>query len=376
MTHVTLIATVAMGLEVVLNKELKQLGYTTTVRDGKVEFDGTIADICTTNLWLRTAGRVLIKLTQFKATNFDELFDTTTQFSWEDWLDTTAEFPIAKISLTKSTINSKSRSQAIIKKAIAKRLLRHAPHLPENGPRMPIHVQIQNDIVTLCLDTTGHSLSMRGYRAHMAAAPIRETLAAGLVLLSNYHPEKDVVLDPLCGTGTILIEAGLIAKNMAPGRHHQFISESWPLIPKSLWAESRQHARAQERDIPIQLFGSDQDAHSLEIARKNIELAGLDDIYVQRRDIAEVRSKHKTGKIITNPPYAHRLEDEDTVYALTQTMGRTFHTHFEDWSYYIITAQPNFETIFGEDATKNRKLFNGPIQCRYYQYWRNFTQKK
>ncbi|RAP33178.1 RNA methyltransferase [Candidatus Marinamargulisbacteria bacterium SCGC AG-410-N11] len=369
----TLIATTAMGLESVLKQEVLQLGYKIdNVYDGKVEFEGDLTDICKTNIWLRTAGRIYIKIATFKATTFDELFDKTKQINWHNWIGKNDRFPISKITSRKSTLFSKSDCQSIVKKAIVSQLQSHYKihSLPENEANCAIRIQIENDFVTLSLDSSGAGLNKRGYRAHMDIAPIRETLAAGLILLSRWNPTRDILIDPMCGTGTILIEAGMIAQNIAPGLNRSFASEQWKIIPSKLWNNTRQEAiAAKNNHTNFTILGSDINGRSLNIARKNIELANVTNINVQTLPLSEFNSRHKFGKIITNPPYGDRLNQDINIHDLYTEMGAIFKDNIPDWSYYIITPHEQFEQLFNKKATKRRKLFNGNIQCWYYQYF-------
>lgn len=370
---VTLIATTTMGLEAMLKRELVALGYSNfRVGDGKVEFDAEISDICKANLWCRTAGRIFLKIGQFEATTFDALFDRTKALNWSDWIGPDDAFPVSKVSSKKSELFSKSDSQAIVKKAVVESLKQSHKQssLPETGAPFPIRIQIESDVVVLSIDTSGPGLNKRGYRAHMDKAPLRETLAAGLVMLSHYNPERDIVLDPFCGTGTILIEAAMIAKNMAPGLNRTFNAEEWKAIPVLFWEEARQEARdAMNPDAPCQLFGSDSDGRVLDIARENIELAGVSGVHVQTLPMQEVRSRHGRGKIITNPPYGERMYSPEDIQLLYEDMGDVFRKHFPEWKYYILSASENFFSQFGERSTKHRKLFNGGMQCWFYQYF-------
>lgn len=368
----TLFATATMGLESELNHELKTLGYSTKVFDGKVEFEGDLTDICKTNLWLRTAGRVYIKMGEFEATTFDSLFEQTQDLPWETWIGPHDAFPVTKVTSRKSILFSKSDSQALVKKAVVERLKQahRVQTLPETGAVFAIRIQIENDRVTLSLDTSGVSLSNRGYRAHSDDAPLRETLAAGMLMLARWKPDRDVLLDPLCGTATILIEAGLMAKNMAPGLQRQFESENWDIIPKKLWKDARQSARdaiIQKPDCHI--YGSDNNFRTLDIARKNIQLAGLDNVFVQTLPVQEARSRFDIGKIVTNPPYGARLSDLEETEALYKDMGKTFSKEFKDWSYYILSPHEKFDRVFGKKYNKNRKLYNGGIKCWLYQFF-------
>ena len=369
-----LFATTTMGLESVLAKELRQLHYENIkVFDGKVEFDGDLTDICRCNLWLRTAGRVYLKVTQFKAVTFDALYDQTTAIDWKRWIQVHDCFPITKISSRKSTLFSKSDSQAIIKKAIVDALKsqHNVQHLPESsGSIFAIRVQIENDIVTLSIDTTGPGLNKRGYRAHMDKAPLRETLAAGLLLLSRWRPHKDTLYDPFCGTGTILIEAAMIAQNRAPGLYREFAAEKWKLIPKKCWKTARETAISQIKlNVDVDIHGTDINQNALDIAVKNSGLAKIECITFKQRAFKDISAITGLGKIITNPPYGERLNNTAEIESLYCEMGSQFKTHFLDWTYYILSSHDNFEQFFGFKARKNRKLYNGGIQCRFYQYF-------
>lgn len=371
--RVTCIASTTMGFESVLGNELKQLGMDDVkVMNTKVEFKGDWVDVCRANIWLRSAGRVYIKCAEFKATTFDELYEKTREINWENWIQKEDQFPVANASSRKSALFSKSDCQAIVKKAIVDRL--KAKHritfLAERAAKVPIRIQIENDIVILSIDSSGEGLNKRGYRAHMSKAPLRETLAAGIVLLSRWRPEEDVLLDPFCGTGTLLIEAGLMAKNCAPGINRSFSSEQWAAIPKSAWQSAREEAKsAVKQSVKYRIYGSDHDPKAISIAQKNIELAGLNDIFIQKRDIKEVASRFDKGRIITNPPYGERIQTVQEAEILIQQMGNVFLSRFPQWSYYILSAHESFENLFGKSATKNRKLYNGGLKCWLYQYY-------
>ncbi len=373
MTH-TLIATTIMGLESVLAKEIQALGYDTEIFNTKVAFKGDDQAICRANLWLRTAGRVYLKIASFKATTFDELFDQTRGVNWSEWIGQNDQFPVTQVSSRKSALFSKSDCQSIVKKAIVTHLQTtyKSNTLPETGASYPIRVQIESDIVTLSIDTTGDGLNKRGYRAHMSRAPLRETLAAGLVLLSRWRPDQDVLMDPFCGTGTILIEAGLIARNMAPGLNRSFNSEKWHRMSPDVWATARREATdCIKKESDYRIYGSDNNPKALSIANKNIELAGLTNIFVQKRELTEISSRFEQGKIIANPPYGERLETgpDLEIDQLYEQMGHIFREQFPLWSYYILTSHEAFDRVFGKKSTKNRKLYNGGIMCWYYQYF-------
>jgi len=369
----TLIATTTMGFESVLANEIRALGYESVrVFDSKVEFEGTEKDICRANLWLRTAGRIFVKIAQFKATTFDELFDQTFALNWGQWIQKEDQFPVANVTSRKSILFSKSDCQAIVKKAIVESLKKahNCQTLPETKASFPIRIQIEKDEVILSIDASGSGLNKRGYRAHMDKAPLRETLAAGLVLLSRWNPSEDVLMDPLCGTGTLLIEAGLIARNIAPGLNRSFNSEAWKIVSDSLWKTAKTEAKDLiKKDAEFRIYGSDHHPKALSIANKNIKLAGLSDIFVQKRELKDISSRFDRGKIITNPPYGERTGEIEEIEKLYKEMGIVFMSHFPAWSYYILTANDNFESLFGKRSTKHRKIYNGGIKCWYYQYY-------
>lgn len=368
----TLTATATMGLESIVAKELKDIGmHDIKTLNGKVEFEGTATDVCIANLWLRCADRVLIKVAEFKALSFDELFDKTKAIPWSSYITSRGSFPVDNISSVKSKLYSKRDGQSIIKKAVVEALkAQHkVTYLPENGEKYPIRVQINKDIVQIYLDTSGSGLHRRGYRQSGEKAPIRETLAAGLIKIANWYGDKPL-LDPTCGTGTLLIEAAMIAKNMAPGLNRSFCSEKWPIIPTSLWKREVTAAIRAVRDYPHKILGSDINYRALKAAQENIKNANVDDVvFVQKQDLVELSSKNDYGAIICNPPYGERIGTEEETFELYKNMGKTFKEKFPTWSYYIITSNEKFESSFGRKATKNRKLYNGGIKTYFYQYY-------
>lgn len=374
MKKVTLIATTTSGVESIVADELRDLGYENLrVDNGKIEFDGELKDICRTNLWLRCAGRVLLKVGEFEARSFEELFENTKALPWEKYITVDGEFPVSKVSSVKSTLFSRSDCQSIVKKAIVERLKEKysVEWFEENGAKYSIRVTILKDKVTLTIDTSGEGLYKRGYRAHGNEAPLKETLAAALVKISKWKGGERVLMDPTCGTGTILIEAAMIAKNIAPGGNRRFVSETWSIMPEEMWSDARDEAYSMETpDVECNIYGSDIDGPTLDIARENIKIAGFEDcIFVQKLPLVEIRSKHKYGALICNPPYGERLLEKDEVQKLYREMGKVFTQNFDTWSYYIVTSNTDFEKLFGKRATKNRKLYNGGIQCYYYQYY-------
>jgi putative N6-adenine-specific DNA methylase len=366
----TLIATAAFGLEAVVARELQQLGYTDTKTfNGYVEFTGDEADIARANLWLRTADRVEIKVGQFRATTFEELFEQTKALPWADLMPKDAHFPVEGRSV-KSQLSSEPACQSIVKKAIVESLKKKYPieTFPETGPRYDIEVSLLKDEVTLTLDTSGAGLHKRGYRKLTAQAPIKETLAAALVLLSRWEPHR-VFADPLCGSGTIAIEAAMIGRNIAPGLRRKFVSEQWDWIPATVWKRLRDEAVAMERtDKEVRVFASDIDPEVLSLAEYHARKAGVGPfVHITQKDIADFTNDDPYGCIVTNPPYGERLGERGQVEALYRTMGRVFH-RLDRWSLFVITSHPRFEQLFGKPADKKRKLYNGRIQTNFYQY--------
>ncbi|HEX2954367.1 MAG TPA: class I SAM-dependent RNA methyltransferase [Bacillota bacterium] len=378
MSQINLIATATFGLEAIVGREVEKLGYEKVrVENARVRFTGDESAICRTNLWLRSADRVLVEVGEFTALTFDELFEKTKALPWERWLPKNATFPVEGKSV-KSKLFSVPNCQAIVKKAIVERLKQsyHLQWFEETGPKYKIEVALLKDVATLTIDTSGAGLHKRGYRKLSAKAPLKETLAAALVSLSYWNPER-ILIDPLCGSGTIPIEAGLIGLNIAPGAKRDFISETWPQVPKKLWEQARQEAADQvRRDLKLKIIGTDKDREVLSLARYHAKMAGLDEqIHLQELELSELRNSHQYGCIICNPPYGERLGDQESLVPLYQEMGRIFGS-LESWSYYIITSFPDFERVFGRPADRKRKLFNGRLECQYYQYYGPRPPKK
>lgn len=377
MSKFTLIATSAFGLESVVVKELKKLGYSDfQTFNGGVEFSGDDEALCTCNLWLRSADRVFMKLAEFKALSFEELFQQVKAIPWKNYLREDATFPVYAKSV-KSKLFSLSDIQSISKKAVVESLKENylTQWFEETGPRFPIHISILNDRVKVLLDTSGDGLHKRGYRVDSVKAPLKETMAAALVLLSNWHSDK-VLIDPFCGSGTIPIEAALIGRNIAPGLNRKFISETWDFIPDQVWKNARQKAYAAiDLDKPLKIQGYDIDKHAVRAAKANALEAGLEDaIHFQVRNVDELSSGDKKGCIITNPPYGERLETKSAVEHLYAALGKRL-SLLEGWSYFILTAHEHFESAFGLRADKNRKLYNGRIKSYYYQYFNKEADK-
>ncbi len=371
MTNVDLIATATFGLEALVAQEVKALGYEkVTVENGKVAFNADLSAICRANLWLRTADRVRLKVGEFKATTFDELFEQTRELPWPELIPGNAEFPVEGKSV-KSTLFSVSDCQAIVKKAVVESMKQKYKQqwFPEQGPLYKIEVALLKDIATLTIDTTGAGLHKRGYREKASQAPLKETLAAALILLSHWHPDT-VLMDPFCGSGTIPIEAALIGQNIAPGMNREFVSENWPTIPRELWRQARKETHdlaCYNRSLDI--IGTDIDNDVLKLARQNASEAGVDElVHFQCLPVVQVQSSKKYGKIICNPPYGERLGELREVERLYREMGQVF-SRLDTWSFYILAAHPQFEKLYGRPATKKRKLYNGNIKVDYYQYF-------
>ncbi|MCT8976056.1 class I SAM-dependent RNA methyltransferase [Clostridium sp. CX1] len=373
----TLIATATFGLESIVASELKELGYDDLkIENGKVTFQGDERDIVTCNMWLRTADRILIKMAEFKAVTFEELFQGTLAVDWGSIMPVDAFMHVEGKSV-KSTLFSVPDCQSIVKKAIIEGMKRRYKRdwFSEEGPRYRVEVALLKDIVTLTLDTSGTGLHKRGYRENAGGAPIKETLAAALVLLSKWEPSR-LLADPMCGSGTIPIEAALIGKNIAPGLNRSFISEQWDIIPKSIWEESRRFAKNAVNNKEFKIMASDMDGRVIRTAMENAKKAGVDEyISFQKMPMQDFSSKKRYGFIITNPPYGERLGEVKQVEALYKDMGEVF-GRLKDWSYFVITAHPEFQKHFGKDADKNRKLYNGRLKCYYYQYLGPKPEKK
>ncbi len=374
MDRVTLIASTTMGLESIVTQELKDLGYTDIQTfNGRVEYQADLKDIAVSNIFLRCADRVYIKMGEFKASSFEELFQKTKKLPWADILPSNAEFPVSWISSVKSKLFSKSDCQKIVKKAIVENLRGAYGHdyFPEDGALYRIKVQINKDIAIISIDTSGEPLHKRGYRSEMNEAPIKETLAAALVKLSRWNGGERAFMDPMCGTGTIPIEAAMIARNIAPGANRRFASEEWNIIKDEFWMDARDLAYSKEDyDKECKIYASDIDSETLEIAKKNAAIAEVDDcIMFEEKHLLEVESPAEYGCLVTNPPYGERLLDLEKIERLYRQLGDVCLMRLPKWSYYIITSHEKFQNCFGKKASKNRKLYNGGLKCYYYQYY-------
>ena len=366
------IAPCHFGLEAVLKREIIELGYEiTSVEDGRVTFIGDAEAVCRANVFLRTAERILIKVGQFHAETFDELFEGTKALPWEEYLPQNAKFWVAKAASVKSKLFSPSDIQSIMKKAMVERMRKvyRVNWFPEDGDAFPIRVFLHKDEVTVSLDTTGESLHKRGYRKLTAKAPIAENLAAALIMLTPWNKTR-ILVDPFCGSGTIPMEAAMMAANMAPGMNRSFLAESWThIISRKEWYACMDEAAelvdfSQMPDIQ----GYDIDDEMVRIARENAKLAGVEQyIHFQRRGIEALSHPKKYGFIITNPPYGERLEDKNTIASIYRTLGERYR-QLDSWSLYMITSYEDAQQMIGRKADKNRKIYNGMLKTYYYQF--------
>ncbi len=364
-----LIATCAFGLEAVVARELSALGYESQVtRPGSLLFEGDIDAICRTNVHLRVAERVLVRVATLPAADFDQLFEGTKALRWEDWIPSDGRFPVNGRS-HKSQLHSVPAVQRSVKKAVAERLgEKYGTMLAETGAPYTIEVSLRDDVATLTINTTGAGLHKRGYRRLTGGAPLRETLASALVLLSFWNAERPF-LDPFCGSGTIPIEAALIGRHLAPGLNRQFAAEAWPQIPRQLWQAVRDAARDQiAPPLEQRLIGTDSDAKSLQLARYHAEQAGVaNDIHWQQRDFASLSSKRQYGCLICHLPCGRRPDEQSATEQLYQLFPQVLR-RLPTWSHFILAAGSQFERIVGQCADRRRKLYNGRVACQYYQF--------
>ena len=372
MADFELIAPCHFGMEAVLKREIQKLGYDILkVEDGKVTFAGDEAAIVRANIFLRTTERILIKIGSFKATTFDELFEGTKALPWEQFIPEDGKFWVAKATSIKSKLFSPSDIQSIMKKAMVDRLKKkyNVNWFPEDGASFPLRVTIMKDVVTVGLDTSGDSLHKRGYRQATVKAPITETLAAALIMLTPWKWDR-ILIDPFCGSGTFPIEAAMIGANIAPGMNRSFSAEDWMhLIPKKAWYDAANEAEDQiRRDIEMDIQGYDIDPGAIKAAMENARLAEVDHlIHFQQRPVSQLSHRKKYGFVITNPPYGKRLEEEEDMPALYREIGEAF-SHLDSWSFYLITAFDQAERYLGRKADKNRKIYNGMMKTYFYQY--------
>lgn len=360
------------GLEAVMKKEILDLGYEVSqVEDGRVTFIGDAEAICRANIFLRTTERVLLKVGSFHAETFEDLFQGTRAIPWEEYLPKDAKFWVAKASSIKSKLFSPSDIQSIMKKAMVERMKKAygIEWFPEDGASFPLRVFLHKDTVTVALDTTGESLHKRGYRTLTSKAPITETLAAALIMLTPWKSDR-ILVDPFCGSGTFPIEAAMIAANMAPGMNREFLSEDWKhLIPRKCWYDAMDEANdLVDLSVQTDIQGYDIDGDIVRAARANAKTAGVDElIHFQQRSVSDLSHPKKYGFLITNPPYGERIEDKKNLPELYKTIGERF-AALDSWSAYIITAYEDTERYFGRKADKNRKIYNGMMKTYFYQF--------
>lgn len=367
-----LVATCLFGLEHLLGEEIENLGYERiSTIDGRVTFLGDEEAVALANINLRFAERVYIKLGSFSAATFDELFEGTAALNWPDFIGRDDAFPVKGHSI-KSKLYSIPDCQAIVKRAVVRRMSeRYGMKIfPETGVKYQIEFFILNDLATLMIDTSGTPLHKRGYRRESNGAPIRETLGAAIAKLSR--PRENVLLwDPMCGSGTIAIEAAMIMRNIAPGKSRSFAAEAFPFIEKRIWLDAREEAIENEVKSTFEVYASDIDPASVALAEKNARLAGVaDTVKVFRQDARKISADGRRGTIVSNPPYGERLGTLSEVEALYRELGVHFRS-LAPWQVYLITSHPAFEKFYGKRADKVRKLYNGMIPCYLYQYFKN-----
>lgn len=369
-----LVATVAAGLESVVGKEVKALGFDCQVENGKVYFEGDVEAIAKTNLWLRAADRIKIIVGQFPAKTFEELFQGVFALDWENYLPLGAKFPISKAKCVRSTLHNEPSVQSITKKAVVKKLQKHF-HRPEGvplqeiGAEFNIEVSLLKDQATIMIDTSGSSLFKRGYRIQKGGAPIKENMAAAILALSNWYPDKPLV-DPTCGSGTFCIEAALIGMNIAPGFNRSFAFESWNWVDKDLVQKVRDEAeQAADYDIKLDISGFDIDGRMIDIAKSNAQEAGLSDVIIfKQMRLQDFQTDKLNGVIVSNPPYGERLLDDKDTDILYNEMGTTF-AALKTWSKFILASDEQFEKKYGQKADKKRKLYNGTLKVDLYQFY-------
>lgn len=372
MKKMELIAPCHFGLEAVLKREILDLGYDISeVEDGRVGFWGDAEAICRANIFLRTAERVLLKVGSFKATSYEELFENTRALDWENYIPENGKFWVAKAASVKSKLFSPSDIQSVMKKAMVRRMQQkyQVEWFSEDGAAYPVRVFLKKDVVTVGIDTSGVSLHKRGYREVSGKAPITETLAAALIMLTPWKKDR-ILVDPFCGSGTFPIEAAMMACNIAPGMNRSFLAEDWTnLIPRKHWYNALEEAQdLVHMEESLDLQGYDIDPEVVKNARENAAAAGVDHlIHFQQREVAKLRHPKKYGFIITNPPYGERLEEKEMLPGLYRQIGEVYEK-LDAWSMYLITSYQDAERYIGRKADKNRKIYNGMIRTYYYQF--------
>lgn len=360
------------GLEAVLKREIYDLGYEVTqVEDGRITFLGDAETLCRGNIFLRTTERVLLKVGRFKAETFEELFQGIKSLPWEEFIPADGKFWVTKASSIKSKLFSPSDIQRVAKKAMVERLKGEydLEWFSEEGASYPVRIFLLKDEVIVTLDTTGESLHKRGYRYLASKAPLTETLAAALILLTPWQKDR-ILVDPFCGSGTFPIEAAMIAAGIAPGMNRHFLSEAWEnLIPKELWRDCFQEAEEMvNKDITTDIQGYDIDGDIIKAARENAKRAGVENlIHFQQRDVSDLHHPKKYGFVITNPPYGERLEEKEVLPELYAKIGQAY-KGLDSWSMYMITSYEDAEKYIGRKADKNRKIYNGMLKTYFYQF--------
>ncbi|MCI9082580.1 MAG: class I SAM-dependent RNA methyltransferase [Lachnospiraceae bacterium] len=367
-----LIAPCHFGLEAVLKKEIYELGYEITkVEDGRVTFEGDAEAVCRANIFLRTAERILLKAGQFHAETFEELFQGIKSIPWENYIPENGRFWVAKASSIKSKLFSPSDIQSIVKKAMVERMKQqyHREWFEESGSHYPLRIFLMKDEVTAAIDTSGESLHKRGYRTLASKAPITETLAAALILLTPWKQDR-ILVDPFCGSGTFPIEAAMMAANIAPGMNRSFTAENWTnIIDRQLWYDAVEEAGEMiNTEISVDIQGYDIDGEIVKAARDNARRAGVEHlIHFQQRPLNQLSHPKKYGFVITNPPYGERLEEKEALPELYREIGEALH-RLDSWSAYLITSYEDAERYIGRKADKNRKIYNGMLKTYFYQF--------
>ncbi len=370
MPRFELIATSTFGLEAVVVRELEKLGYTNIrTLDGKVHFSGDERDIARCNMWLRSADRLLIKVGEFRAADFGQLFDQTLELPWSDLLPVDARFPVAGRSI-QSKLHAVPSVQGCVKKAIVENLKRkhNRFRFDESGAEYAVEISLLRDTATLTIDTSGEGLHKRGYREYVGLAPVRETMAAGLIQLSYWNRDRPFI-DPFCGSGTLPIEAALIGRNIAPGSSRSFIAEDWVWMDRQMWKDVRTEARdLRQPRLSEPILGFDHDPAAMRLCEKGAAEAGVaGDIRFRIQEISELRTTREYGILLCNPPYGERMGEPAEVEAVYRELGRVCES-LPTWGVYVITSNTWFEKHFGRRAPRRRKLFNGNLECQFYQY--------
>lgn len=371
MGKIKLIATAAMGLEALVAREVKDLGYEDVqVENGKIIINADEKAICRTNLWLRTADRVKLVVGEFKATTFDELFEKTKALPWAQWIPENGEFPVIGKSV-KSTLFSVSDCQAIVKKAVVESMKKTYKRawFDEDGPLFRIEVALLKDIATITIDTTGHGLHKRGYRYLHSEAPLKETMAAAMIMLTNWKADRPF-WDPFCGSGTLPIEAAMIGQNIAPGFNRDFASQKWQWVGEDNWEKAMEEVEdLANYDQPLEIIGTDIDHKMIDLSINNAKEAGFGDmLQFKQMQVKDTSTKLQYGCIVGNPPYGERLGEIEEVEKMYKEMGQAF-AKLDTWSVYMLTSNEGFEELYGKKASKKRKLYNGNIKTDFYQFF-------